>query len=190
MITSVGQAMAPPSITAPLSSVSSEKTVTEEAESPIVRLTKIILELYFDLAAQVEAIAEEMKGRTLIMNDLTSAKEALNDIKGNQTAPYDASAFDMSLELDEESPAKGKTLWDLLVQYGVKKEGDSVPKTERELDALIASVDTKQAGLSSLSEATLARSNKIEGNREMFVELAEALQMRDLKLMSTILGRR
>jgi hypothetical protein len=168
-----------PALASSVLSVSPQQAAPEPAGNEIFNLAKILMQLF-----------DEMAGRRFIMSDLNVAVEALDDIKNNSFPPYASSAFDVALPLDPGSPAKGKSLWDLLIHYGIQKAGDSPPKTAQALDELIGSVKTKNEGLSTLSQETMVRLNKIAGNRDDYVAFATQLLMPELKLIGSILGEK
>jgi hypothetical protein len=169
----------------------------ETSKNPIFELSNDFLELFEDLEVQIERISEEMRGRSLFINDLTVIVAALDRIQ-LKGAPYDASVFDVPVKLDDRSPVKAAlpddkfpdkeiSLWSVLVYYNLREEENSRPATEQDLVDLINGIKEKQSGLSSVSNETQAKMNAILANRNIALDWAKTLTMEELKLLLSMI---
>ncbi|RXZ38788.1 hypothetical protein D9O50_04625 [Oxalobacteraceae bacterium CAVE-383] len=170
------------------SSIGKSPASSDARHEIITDLADVMRRLFLYLNQALQKIGDELDSRRQTVADVTAAQTALDHIKNFQNSPYDPSLFNVAVPLEAESPAEGKNLWSLLVYYGLKKQGDSPPANEAELDALIGDVKTKGTAASSLAAAINQKITMMNRTRENYVSLLSELIMGDVKLMRSIIN--
>jgi hypothetical protein len=163
-------------------------------EQDAIRLNREFAEL---LQRMWRFLAEEQESRAGTMDEFLKALNALKEINVTTGKDISADLYDVEIVLDSRSPASAGNksmhtmkLWDLMITYGLCKEGDVKPSNHEALQVMIDHVDDRNTSISSIAQTAAIELKRIVNNRDqsmlmngnIVTQLAKSL-MAIIKLM-------